>query len=160
MKVEIKRAVESEAKMLALLGQVTFREAFGKYFLKQDLQDYFAESFSVEKISKELRGKNNIFWLALAEELPVGYAKFKKPSELEKLYILQEFEGNRIGEMLQNEVIAEVKKTGTQELFLTVRTDNAKAIRFYEKHGFVRAANRIYTVGREKVECLIMVKKL
>lgn len=79
---------------------------------------------------------------------------------MEKLYVLQEFTGNGIGEKLQNEVIDDVKKSGASEISLTVRTDNAKAIGFYEKHGFISISNRIYLVGREKVQCLMMVKKL
>lgn len=67
MKVDIKRAVESDTEIVALLGQITFRKAFGKYFSKEDLQDYFAESFSVEKIRRELSDKNYVFWLGLAD---------------------------------------------------------------------------------------------
>lgn len=154
--IRIQRARPEDAPVVALLAQVTFRQAFGTVW--EDpvvLKNYLRETFAVEKVRNSIGKPNNAYWLALADGLPVGYAKMKKhspyaglddpsPAQLQKIYVLDEHIGNGIGEKLQDELLAEARALGKRTLWLAVWVGNDKAIRFYERHGFRKAAAYAY----------------
>ena len=82
--VEIRLAKKEDAQFIALLGRTTFTETFGHFFRDQnDLIDYYNLTFSVQKIEDGMKKQNNIFWIALVNRLPVGYAKLKLHSKSE-----------------------------------------------------------------------------
>ena len=57
-------------------------ETFGHFFRDQkDLIDYYNSTFSVQKIEEGIEKPNNLFWIAFANRLPVGYAKLKLHSK-------------------------------------------------------------------------------
>ena len=86
MKIIIRKATESDATIIALLAQITFRQAFNRFWNdEQLLRNYFKKTFSVEKMRSSLSKSNNMFWIAYADDLPVGYAKLKLNCPYEKL---------------------------------------------------------------------------
>ena len=84
MNIEIRKANLEDAQLVALLGRITFADAFGSFWAEH-LHDYLEKTFSVEKIRSSLSKENNVFFLAFADGLPVGYAKLKKHSPNESL---------------------------------------------------------------------------
>ena len=76
--MQIRRANNSDAATIALLGRFTFTETFGHLFGdQQDLLDYLDRTFNVEKLHNSINKSNNLYWLAFVDNLPVGYAKLK-----------------------------------------------------------------------------------
>ena len=57
---------------------------------------------------------------------------------LKRFYISSEYRGKGIAKKLLNTIIKESKKRGFIELFLDVYYKNIAAVKFYEKHGFIR----------------------
>jgi hypothetical protein len=82
MEPEIRRAIPGDAKVVALLGRITFRETFGHLFLdhRDELRAYLDATFDVGKIGRSVCKPENAYWLAFVAGLPVGYAKLKHPS--------------------------------------------------------------------------------
>lgn len=170
MTITIRKAVLSDAPALALLARVTFEEAFGYVWTdKPVLREYLNTTFSGTKIAASLQKSNNHFWIAFADDLPVGYVKMKiyspytalsdtHPSQLQKIYVLQDFIGQRIGERLQNEVFFKMNSLGLRTLWLAVWDGNEKAIRFYERHGFRKTARYAYDFKSMHFEYEIMTK--
>ena len=169
--LKTRRATIDDAEIIALLARVTFRESFGYLFREQqDLRDYFALTFSVEKIRNSLQKDNNVFWLALLNDLPVGYAKLKKHSpteflsenqhisQLQKIYILNDFLGKRIGQQLQDAMFDEVARLKSKHLWLSVYVGNPKAVSFYERHGFTSIGTHNFSIGKETFEFTVMDK--
>lgn len=170
MKIHIRKAVEEDAALLALLARVTFRQAFNHFWSDEAvLRDYFDKTFSVEKMRGSLLKPNNVFWLAFADDLPVGYAKLKvnspyekladpKPAQLQKIYILQDVIGKGIGERLQNTLFEEVALRGIETLWLAVWDENQMAIRFYERHGFRKETTYHYDFDHMSIDYFVMTK--
>ena len=170
MKIVIRKAQANDAPVLALLAQVSFREAFSHFWTDEEvLRKYFKTVFSVGKIRNSITKENNVYWIAFANELPVGYAKLKKyspyeklsdkrPAQLQKIYLLNDYIGNKIGAQLQDVLFSEVKSLGIKTLWLAVWDENDKAIRFYEKHGFSKAAKYHYTFENLEVDYEVMTK--
>jgi ribosomal protein S18 acetylase RimI-like enzyme len=161
MAAEIRRATPGDAVTVALLGRITFAESFGHLFRShpQELRSYLDRTFGVGKIEISLAKPGNVYWLALRDLLPVGYAKLKHPSapsgeagknaaQLQKIYVLNEFLGERIGEALLQQVLPEAKRRAPT-LWLDVLHENERAISFYRKHGFAVTGEDTYRIGSQ-----------
>lgn len=171
-KIHIKLAKEADAKVIALLGRITFNETFGHLFrYKSDILDYHDKTFAVEKISKGIVKPENIFWIATVNQLPVGYAKLKLNSEsefinsenicqLQKIYVLNDFLSMKIGLELQNRLLAKAEELGFEKIWLSVLNENLRAINFYKKNGFRAMGNHGFQIGKEHFDFTAMAKKL
>lgn len=171
MQIIIKKASKNDAPILALLAQITFKEAFGHVWDKFVLKNYLRHTFSVKKLESSIGKSNNVFWLAYADELPVGYAKLKiyspyehladpKPAQLQKIYVLNDYIGNKIGEQLQNTLFEQVRAEGLKTLWLAVWDGNDKAIQFYEKHGFKKETTYHYNFESMSFDYEVMTKTI
>lgn len=170
--MKIRIADSSDAEFIALLGRVTFSETFGHLFLDpNDLVSYLNRTFGVQKIRNSLNKENNVFWLALDEELPVGYSKLKlnSPSEftteqricqLQKIYVLKDFLSKKIGRALQAELLEHAQLLGFKQIWLSVLKSNERAIRFYEKNDFKFLGDHTFTIGKETFDFQAMGKEL
>ena len=88
--------------------------------------DYYDLTFSVQKIEDGIEKPNNIFWIAFANRLPVGYAKLKLNSnsefieskgvcQLQKIYVFKaDFLSMKIGFELQDALFLPKKSQGLQ----------------------------------------------
>lgn len=171
-KIEIKLANISDAKYIALLGRVTFQETFGHYFRdKNDLLAYYNRTFSVEKIRSSLEKSDNVFWISLVDELPVGYAKLKLNSptdfststnicQLQKIYVLKDFLSMKIGWELQNNLLATASEKGFEKIWLSVLGSNERAINFYNRSGFEKIGDHDFQIGKEHFKFIAMMKSL
>jgi diamine N-acetyltransferase len=171
-KIIVRRATKADAEFIALLGRVTFTETFGHLFRKKsDLQTYYNTTFSVQKIRNSIEKSTNIFWIAFANELPVGYAKLKinsasnfieskKISQLQKIYVLKNFLSLKIGLKLQNKLIEEAETHLSDTIWLSVLNSNIRAINFYKKNNFIEIGNHDFQIGIENFEFIVMSKKL
>ena len=170
--LEIRKAHVDDASFIALLGRITFTETFGHLFrYKEDLTDYFNETFSVEKMAMGLQKAENIFWIAFEDKLPVGYAKLKLYSkspfldsenvcQLQKIYVLKDFLSQKVGLKLQYELLAEAQKRKFEQIWLSVLHSNERAIQFYAKNGFREIGKHDFQIGRENFHFLAMAKDL
>ena len=167
----IRKANITDAKAVASLARITFKDTFGHLFNDpQDLVNYFNVTFSQEKIAASLQKSNNVFWLALFNDKPVGYAKLKvhspsefisdkiKVSQLQKIYILQDYFGQQIGQKLQDKLFEEIELLNSKHLWLSVYIENPRAIGFYKKHGFTTIGSHTFSIGKETFEFTVMDK--
>ncbi|MBC8754480.1 GNAT family N-acetyltransferase [Kordia sp. YSTF-M3] len=166
----IRKAVPADAKFISLLAKITFSETFGNLFHdKQDLRAYIEKVFSLEKMTSSLKKEENVFWIAYADELPVGYAKLKKKSpvpnssykqaaQLQKIYVLKDYLAHKIGTKLQNELFIEVQNLDIERLWLSVLHTNERAIGFYNKHDFHKYDSYSFSIGKEDFVFNIMMK--
>jgi ribosomal protein S18 acetylase RimI-like enzyme len=149
---------------LALLIDVakrTFITAFKEQNNKDDFETYIASAFSEKQIKSELLNPNCMFYLAYLNDALIGYFKLNEKEaqheqfeeegiELERIYILEEFQKQRLGEQLlyKSLEIANTKKVAF--LWLGVWEHNMSAIRFYKKHGFSKFSTHPYYLGKDK----------
>lgn len=66
----------------------------------------------------------------------------------QKIYVLAEFVGGRIGEALLRQVLPEARRRAPT-LWLDVLHENKRAIGFYKKHGFAVTGEDTYTIGSQ-----------
>jgi len=170
MAAEIRRAEPADAATIALLGRITFVETFGHLFHDQadELRAYLDATFGVAKLEDSLANARNHYWLASLRRLPVGFAKLKLPSpqeqyrnaaQLQKIYVLREFLDRGVGRALLYAVMA-VAAAHAPLLWLDVLRENARAIRFYARHGFVVSGEDSYAIGAQRFQFHIMQRHM
>jgi putative acetyltransferase len=75
----------------------------------------------------------------------IGFVTIDASGYLDQLVVAPDHWGSELGDALVNEA----KRLSPDRITLLVNTDNARAIRFYERNGFVRAGNDVNpTSGR------------
>ena len=80
--------------------------------------------------------------------------------ELRQLYVLKPWQGAGIAAIMMDWVIAEARRRGADELFLSVFIDNHRARRFYARYGFEEVGRFDFMVGSHADEDIIMRLKL
>jgi putative acetyltransferase len=166
--LSIIRANAIHAPAIAAIGKQAFGDTFGPLFEnKEELQQYLNRTYAIAKIAFGLRKSSNVFYLAVAGEKPVGFVKLKKnclnpqiPSlaqmELQKLYVLNEYHGGGAGAGLMKAAKELAAAEKMEHLWLDTHIDNARGIRFYEKHGFSIYGAHHFTIGTQTFEYHLM----
>lgn len=170
--ITIEEANITDAKIIALLGRVTFIESHSQYINnKNEVLSFCNASFNIARISKDLEDKNNIFWIIYYDELPVGYAKVilnktvdlikeKKVCQLDKIYILNDFLGKKLGSKLHHKIIEKVTELKFDIIWLVTYILNYKAIQFYELNNYKKAGFIDFVVENKGYKNHVLVKNL
>lgn len=146
---------------LVEISRVTFVDAFEKLNNPDDFNNYLAKAFSIERIKSELLDTNIQFYFTYLNDSLVGYFKlnegeaqtesFKEDTlELERIYVLQHFQGKQIGKAMLYKAIAIANAKKASFLWLGVWEKNKEAIKFYERYGFKKFMTHPYLIGKDK----------
>ena len=76
------------------------------------------------------------------------FPQFEDCGEIISLYLLPEYMGKGYGKELLKTAISELSAQGFQEIFLWVLEENNRARHFYERCGFLKAADVIEEKNR------------
>lgn len=161
----------NEIDQLQKIGRQTFYETFSTGNTQENMQKYLDERFSIEKLTAELNDKNAIFYFAQLENKTVGYLKINfgdsqtelkddKSLEIERIYVLKEFQGKKIGQFLYDKAIEIAKQKDADYIWLGVWEENPRAIKFYKKNGFVEFDKHIFKLGNDEQTDIMMKLKL
>ena len=141
------KATTEDAELLADIGGITFVESHGSSAAPEEIDTYVNEKYSPDVLRQELSDSRNIYYVIYHDEKPAGYSKIifdfphpnipeKNITKLERIYLLKEFYGFKVGAQLFNFNL-ELSKNNTQAgMWLYVWEENHRAIAFYEKAGF------------------------
>jgi GNAT superfamily N-acetyltransferase len=163
--IAYRNAGVEDAEAIDALFRKGFVDTFGHLYDPRDLALFF-EGFALEKWRSELADPDFAFRLAEDEGVLAGYAKVASVSlpvepggpamELRQLYVLQDWHGSGIARVLIDWVFDEARRRGAQEVYLSVFTENHRAKRFYERHGFEGIGPTIFMVGNQADADILM----
>ncbi len=163
----IEKVNESEVEHLQYISRQTFAETFSGSNSKENMDKYLKENLSIEKLSEELNNENSHFFFIKDGERNIGYLKLNMgPSqtelkdetalEIERIYVIQEYQGKKVGQQLYDKAIQVAKEKKAQYVWLGVWEENHKAIQFYNKNGFEVFDKHVFVLGDEKQTDLMM----
>jgi ribosomal protein S18 acetylase RimI-like enzyme len=169
--VHIERVFPQDAATLQLVSRQTFYEAFSAANNAQDMQSYLDHQLSIEQLTFELNQAGSEFYFALYMQEVIGYLKInvgdaqtelkdKKAMEIERIYVLKEFYGLGVGQMLCDYAIHLARYKDLHYVWLGVWEENHRAIRFYEKNGFETFDKHLFLLGSDEQTDLMMRRKL
>lgn len=152
------------AALVALFEQV-FDETFAHLYRPEDLQA-FLEAHGEELWRGQLQDPSFAIHVVEAAGLLAGYSKLgplrlpvepRAPAiELRQLYVAKAWHGSSVGRTLMDWTIAEARRRGARELYLSVYTDNPRARRFYERYGFEVVGPYKFMVGEQADDDIIL----
>ena len=169
--MQIRKLDITDLENLQKISILTFRETFEEVNTKEDMQKYLDENLSVEKLKSELENPNSEFYFAENDKLILGYLKINfgnaqtenqgnETLEIERIYVLKDFLGQKIGQILLNKAIEIGKKKNLEFLWLGVWEENHRAIKFYEKNGFKVFGKHKFVLGKDVQTDLMMKLKI
>jgi ribosomal protein S18 acetylase RimI-like enzyme len=158
---------ENEVEQLQSISRQTFAETFSDSNSKENMDKYLTENLSIKKLSEELNNENSHFFFIKDGERNIGYLKLNMgPSqtemkdetalEIERIYVIQEYQGKKVGQQLYEKAIQVAKEKKAQYVWLGVWEENHKAIQFYNKNGFEVFDQHVFVLGDEKQTDLMM----
>jgi ribosomal protein S18 acetylase RimI-like enzyme len=162
-------AVLDDAPALDALFRRGFTDTFAHLYDPKDLAAFFA-GFTQQAWRAELADPDFGFRLAEEDGALVGYAKVSSVSlpvepagpaaELRQLYVLERWHGSGIARTLMDWVLAEARRRGAEDLYLSVFTDNHRARSFYARYGFEGIGPYVFMVGSHADQDILMRARL
>ena len=160
-----------DVTLLQKISQTTFSQAFSSQNNPDDLKAYMDRAFDIEKLTTEIQNPESSFYVATCGKerdskmmgylkLNTGAAHLVDPLEIERIYVLNEYQGRGVGKTLFDTALEFANTHNCQHIWLGVWEHNDKALRFYEKHGFEPFGSHIFQMGPDEQIDVLMRKKL
>lgn len=164
----IRKVDHNDLRELQKIGKITFKETFGADNSNDDMAKYLKDSFSLEKLNAELNNPDSAFYFAENENEIIGYLKVNTGKaqtenildnsfEIERIYVRSTFHGKSVGKLLFNKAKQLAKEKNVNEIWLGVWEENFKAIKFYEKNGFLVFGTHNFILG-DDIQTDVMMK--
>lgn len=168
--VRLVRVSPAEISELQILATRTFTDAFSKDNDEKNMQEYLNTNVTVAKLTDEMNHPGTQFYFAAVGDRNIGYLKInfgqaqtdlqdETSLEIERIYILNEFQGKKIGQFFIDQVLLIAAAKGLDYIWLGVWEKNTGAIKFYSRNGFVAFDQHPFMLGAEE-QTDIMMKRL
>lgn len=169
--IAVRKAELDDLAAVQAIARATFFETFAATNTEADMQHYLTETFSDAAVSAELSHPDSSFFIAWEDETPIGYLKINtgpaqtEPQgdtalEIERIYVRTAYHGKKVGQLLYEQALAIAHQQNKTQLWLGVWEENPKAIRFYEKNGFVAFDKHGFQLGTDQQTDILMRKAL
>lgn len=169
MPITICEADACDVETLQHVGRQTFMETFAERNTAENMQRYLEDNFGREQVLEELANPHSRFYLAWDGGTPIGYLKVnfgqaqtdvydEDSLEIQRIYVLQAYHGKKVGQMFYEKALEIALAEKKAYLWLGVWEENFRAMRFYQKNGFVAFSTHPFVMG-DDVQTDILMKK-
>ena len=170
MAITISPITKDQLVDLRNLAMQTFTETFKHDNSPQQLEAYYETTYSEESLSKELANPESFYYFVKVDGKPVGFLMtnvgqaqtehlLEDAYEIQRIYVLQDYQGMGLGKRLFEFALQEAKKLGKTWVWLGVWEKNFKAQKFYAKYGFEKFDEHAFPVSEDKVDLDWLLKK-
>jgi len=169
--IKISKVTSADISRLQAISRQTFVQTFADKNTSDDMQTYLDNNLSIDKLTDELSNLNSEFYFALVDNKIIGYLKInygqaqtelkdKSSLEIERIYVLKDFHGKNVGQVLYDKAIDIATQTNAEYVWLGVWEENPRAINFYKKNGFAEFDKHIFKLGDDEQTDIMMKLKL
>lgn len=169
--LRIRRIGPDDLDALVRISRQTFTETFAAANSEDNLRKYLDDAFSPDRLATELRDPDSSFHFAEQDGTVLGYLKLNRGAaqteaqgaqalEIERIYVLKSHHGRGVAQVLLAEALREARAQRADRLWLGVWEENHRAIRFYEKQGFVPFGTHPFRLGDDEQTDLLMQLRL
>ncbi len=163
----IEKVNESEVEELQSISRQTFYETYCTMNTKENMDKYLNENLSISTLEKELKNPNSEFYIIKDLDKNIGYLKLNmgpaqtdikdaSALEIERIYVIKEYQGKKAGQQLYEKTIQLAKEKMLKYIWLGVWQENSKAIQFYVKNGFEIFDQHVFKLGDEEQTDFLM----
>lgn len=172
MTLTIRELGPDDAAALALAGQATFLETYATVLPAADILAHCRHEHGEARYAEWLGKPGYGLWGAEVAGLGglVGYVMLCAPElpvatgegdlEIKRIYLLSKFQGGGVGARLMGVATEAARAAGAKRLWLGVYGENASAIAFYARQGFIQAGVRKFQVGANTYDDLVLARDL
>jgi ribosomal protein S18 acetylase RimI-like enzyme len=165
----IRKATNVDADLIADLSRQTFYETFAPHNTKANMDKFMNEQFTRDALMKEVESGDGYFFVAFAEERPVGYVRMrdgdryavfgdKTSVEIARIYADASVLGKGVGRAMMEYCLEEAKRMNCDIIWLGVWEKNERAIAFYERWGFKKFDTHDFLLGDDRQTDWVMMK--
>jgi len=165
--LEFVKVKANDVEALRDLSIATFVSTYAEYNTKEDMENYITTEFSIQKLLSGIESANASFYFAVADKTPLGYIKVNyagaqtdvndgESLELERIYVLPEYQGKKIGQFLLNAALNVALRDKKNYLWLGVWDKNTNAQQFYAKNGFTPFGTHSFMLGNDEQLDILM----
>lgn len=169
--IEIIRVTLNDIEQLQKIATETFIETYSAGNTAENMKKYLEECFSLERLTAELNDKDSQFYFAEFDNNIIGYIKLNsgqsqtdlkddKALEIERIYVLKEFQRRNAGQLLYEKAMQIAGQANADYVWLGVWDKNPRAINFYEKNGFIEFDKHIFKLGNDEQTDIMMKLQL
>ncbi|UGT42727.1 GNAT family N-acetyltransferase [Nocardia yamanashiensis] len=174
--VTVTLAEPQDAAALSDVAAITFPLACPPGMPPEDSAAFIAKTLSKERFEEYLADPGRTVLKAVAEEEIVGYAMLvaaepadpdvaaaitlRPVAELSKMYVLPGHHSGGVATPLMRAALDAARRAGNAGVWLGVNQENARAQRFYGKHGFEVVGTKTFRVGSQVCSDYVMQAQL
>lgn len=145
--ISVIKATAEDYKTIVAIGKVSVEEAHRDSTSAENLNEYLGKNYNDNAIREELNDLNNIYHIISFNKNPVGFSKIilnarhpdieaENVTMLDRIYLLKDFHGLKLGIELLNFNIELVKHNNQSGIWLYTWVGNKRAVNFYLKAGY------------------------
>ncbi|MDB4907351.1 MAG: putative acetyltransferase [Gemmatimonadetes bacterium] len=164
----------ADAPALAEIGERTFRDTFQEFNRAEDMDAYVSTAYTLERIQQDLREAYVLvaerdgvivgFGYLHDEEVPAcvraAFPEATRFAEVLRFYIAREMHGTGLANQLMDALFVEAASRHAEVAWLGVWESNRRAIRFYEKRGFLDVGGQKFALGEDLQDDRVMARAL
>jgi GNAT superfamily N-acetyltransferase len=166
-KIHIEKVSLLEVQTLKAFAEQTFLDTYASQNTEEDMVKYLADHFNLKLLTEEINSSDAEYYLAKIDKEVVGYFKlnYRKAQtevvdenalEIERIYASTQYHGKGVGKVLFENILQIAKSKAVSFIWLGVWEKNPRAIRFYEKCGFVEFDKHVFVLGTDEQTDLMM----
>lgn len=140
---------KNDIETVVVLADTVWREHYRKLLSPEQI-DYMLDKFQNFAAIKRSIDEGERYFIVEYEGMPVGYFAFVQEGRkmyLDKLYIVKERRGERLGVNSIGFVVGEARKLACNCVYLTVNKNNTASIKAYRSYGFETEAAVVTDIG-------------
>jgi ribosomal protein S18 acetylase RimI-like enzyme len=156
---------------LQQLARTTFYDTFAEMNTPENMEQYLSNDLSQEKLRAELLNPDSKTFFIQTDGETIGYMKLNERSaqteqvdlgglEIQRIYVKREYHGTSVGLTLLNYAIDLAMQEKYNFIWLAVWEKNPRAIRFYEKNGFITFGSHVFQLGDDAQTDILMRRSL
>ena len=157
--LRIRTATTADAAVLARAAESMFREAFAASNDPPQMDLYCSGHYSEEMQRAELATPGTVVLFAEHGGDIVAFAQVQlaTPStQLHRFYLRRDWHGKGLAQQLMEECLALAREHGADRVWLSVWSENPRAIAFYRKFGFEICGEQPFVLGTEVQRDFVM----
>lgn len=168
--ISIQQSTLQDLEALRSISIQTFTDTFAEFNTPEDMEQYLAATFNTDQLTQELSDPDVAFYLAKAGTETIGYLKLGlsnertefsgKAIEIERIYVSRSHLGLAVGQQLLHKALSVARESSCAYIWLGVWEHNPRAIRFYEKNGFIIFGTHLFKLGNDLQTDLLMQREL
>ncbi|MEO7520309.1 MAG: GNAT family N-acetyltransferase [Gemmatimonas sp.] len=169
--VRFRRGLPPDAEAVSAFARRVFNETFGPLNDALDMSTYMEKAFTKAAQADELAGATRYCVIGERDGEIVSYALLRAGStgtlvsgdsstEIERFYVDAPWHGRGIADAMMDETMRIARAADAKTIWLGVWSQNARAIRFYEKRGFRDMGSQTFLLGTDLQVDRVMAQSL